>query len=38
MANENLQDPEQVVTAEEPETEVAERVTHTAVGRTSATD
>ena len=38
MANENLQDPAQVVTAEEPETKVAEGVSQTAVGRTSATE
>jgi DNA helicase HerA-like ATPase len=38
MTNEKLQDPEQAVTAEEPKIEVAEGVSQTAVGRTSATE
>lgn len=38
MVNEKIQDSEQVITAEEPKTEVAEKITQTAVGRTSATE
>jgi DNA helicase HerA-like ATPase len=38
MANENLQAPEQSVTTDKPDAEIAERVTQTAVGRTSATE
>ena len=38
MANENLQAPEQSVTADKTDAEIAERVTQAAVGRTSATE